>query len=214
MHTPSPLDLPHPQVFRTHMTQTPHWPEGFSPPGSAGGWRGRAGGDRPTLTSNLQPDFCRGGAQLVDGSAGVDASIPLLSHRDPKRPRAGVLRGQDHLETLWTKEENASGTAWSPWEAGVKPLLIPGSCHAQAGAWGRGGRFPQKSGNRVSVLPEEKSSGDRGEGGCTMVYNGGSVPNATELHLNMVKMVNFFCLLPQFNLLKSAPLSQSPEPLC
>lgn len=117
------------------MMQIPHW--------QAAGWhsllleysllRSRAGGraragTRCTLTSNLQPDFCSGVAQLIDSSAGIDASIPLTNHRDPQHPRNGVLRGQNHFKIPWTKDEKISGRyPWLPQEAwGSSCLPDPG----------------------------------------------------------------------------------------
>lgn len=98
------------------------------------------------LTSNRQLDFCRGITQLIDSPAGVDASISLLSHRDPQLPRAGALRGQDHFKTPWTKGDKASGRC--PCYHGDQDgrLLQPDPGLLQlhkVGAWGTvgGGRF-------------------------------------------------------------------------
>lgn len=90
----------------------------FPPPCSSAGQRAR--GQVGTLTSNLQPDLCRGIAYLIDSSAGVDASIPLLSCWDPQRPGAGALRGQNHFKTPCTKDGTASGGGpWWPGKPGV-----------------------------------------------------------------------------------------------
>lgn len=106
------------------------------------------GGDRCTLTSNLQPDFRRGIAQLIDSSAGIDASIPLLGHRDPQRPSAGALGSQNHLKIPWSKDKKVSCRCpWSPWEARVSGCLSlpdPGLLHLhEAGAWGWGSFLPK-----------------------------------------------------------------------
>lgn len=52
-----------------------------------------------TLTSNHQLYFSRGISQLVNSPAGIQATISLLSCRDPKCPRLGAFRSQNHFQT-------------------------------------------------------------------------------------------------------------------
>lgn len=147
-HTLFPSGLAGPSVLWIRMTQILHWLHGRV---CSSLLRGRAGRGQVrttgTLTSNHQPDFCRGIAQLIDGSAGVDASIPLLDGRDPKRPGAGGFGGQDHLKPPWTKDEKALGRCPQlPREArGQAAFPSLGSCNSsRLGPGGQvsGGRLP------------------------------------------------------------------------